>query len=61
MYDAATAGGSSPSPCMDGFYSGFMLNSYEWRLYSNIPSVCGPGFGKDACEIDPVARGVWLG
>ena len=24
-------------------------------------SVCGPGFGKGACEITPVACGFWLG
>ena len=41
-------------------FSGVHVHFYGWRLHSNKHSVCGPRFGRGACEIEPVARGVCL-
>ena len=55
--DAATGGGSSPSLCLDGIHAHFLrvaiVAKYTFRVWS--------GFGRGACEIEPVARGIWVG
>ena len=60
MPDAATAGGSSPRLFVDRACPGLMLPSYGWLFCWNTHSSCSLDFGKVACTVGDMMRGVGL-